>query len=102
MPLHLSQSKTMSTVSLDGAIDIASSAELKKALVDALAAEKKVSVALGKVTDLDVTAVQLLWAARREAQLAGVDFALDGQEPQEIRAALFDAGFDLYATPGDR
>jgi len=40
-----------------------------------------VQVDLEGVTDLDVTAVQLLWAARREAQDAGARFAMSGQLP---------------------
>ena len=81
-------------------MDIAASAELKKALLEALSAGKKVSVNLGKATELDVTAVQLLWAAAREARGLGVEFALDGQELPEIRSALLDSGLDLKAISG--
>jgi len=101
MSVTLKLSKTKSTVALEDGIDIGLSAELKKALVEALAAGKKVSVNLGKVTDLDVTAVQLLWAAKREARVAGVEFGLDGQEPEEIRAALLGVGLDLNALFSD-
>jgi len=101
MPVTLKLTKTKSTVSLEGAIDIATSAELKKVLLEALSAGKKVSVALGKATDLDVTAVQLLWAARREACRLGVEFALDGQELPEIRSALLESGLDLNAISGN-
>lgn len=101
MPVALKQTKTKSTVSLEGAIDIATSSELKKALLEALAAGKKVSVCLGKATELDVTAVQLLWAAGREATALCLDFALDGQEAPEIRSALLDSGLDLHAICGN-
>jgi len=101
MSVTLKLNKARSTIALEGGIDIGLSAELKKALVEALAAGKKVSVNLGKVTDLDVTAVQLLWAAKREARVAGVDFVLDGQEPAEIRDALLGVGLDMNALFGD-
>ena len=97
MPVTVKLTKTRSTVSLEGAIDIAASSELKKVLVEALSKGKRVSVGLGRATELDVTAVQLLWAASREARRSGVEFALDGQELPEIRSALLESGLDLNA-----
>jgi anti-anti-sigma regulatory factor len=102
MPVTLKFGKQKSTLCLDGQIDIASSAELKKALLDALSAGKKLNISLERVTDLDVTAVQLLWAARREAQSANIDFAFDKREPQEVTAALADVGLDLFLPNEDR
>ena len=101
MPVALKLSNTQSTVALEGGIDIGSAAELKTALIEALAAGQPVLVELGQITDLDITAVQLLWAAKREAGAAGVEFAWDGQEPVEVRAALLEAGLDLNAAFGN-
>jgi anti-anti-sigma regulatory factor len=95
MPVTLKLGKEKSALCLDGQIDIGSAAELKQALLDALSAGKKMSVSLARVTDLDVTAVQLFWAARREAQTAGIAFVFDKREPQEVTASLAEVGLDL-------
>ena len=64
--------ETQSLIGLEGAIDIASAAELKKLLLEGLNSGREVRVSLAGATDLDVTAVQLLWAAEREASRSGV------------------------------
>jgi anti-anti-sigma regulatory factor len=97
--ITLEHGEESSEVGLEGVIDIATAAELKTALMDALKTGKAVRVALGRAADLDVTAVQLLWAAEREARASGVGFALQGQAPETVAAALADAGFEaLQAT----
>jgi anti-anti-sigma regulatory factor len=95
MPVTLKLGKDKSALRLDGQIDIASAAELKQAMLDAISAGKKVSLSLQRVTDLDVTAVQLIWAAQREARSAGIEFAFDKREPQEVTASLADVGLDV-------
>ena len=86
-------------ICLEGVVDIASAAELKTILLDALESGKAVRVALNHSTDLDVTAVQLLWAAEREARATGVEFSLAGPVPQPLSAALKDAGFESFPVP---
>jgi anti-anti-sigma factor len=98
MPVTLEQKKTQSVIGLEGAIDIACAAELKQLLQQALARKKAVRVAVAHASDLDVTAVQLLWAAGREAKGLGVEFALVGTMPEEISGALADAGFDPFSV----
>ena len=94
MGVTLEQGEESSVIRLVGAIDINAAAELKKALLDALGAGQRVSVALDLATDLDVTAVQLLWAARRDAGVLGVEFALAGRLPGPVASALLQAGFE--------
>jgi anti-anti-sigma factor len=93
--ITLEQTESLSVIHLEGAIDIASAAELKEALLKALEGGGEVRVSLDKLTGLDVTAVELLWAAGREAKKAGAAFSLVGQAPGEVLAALADAGLDL-------
>lgn len=93
MPVHLEMSETQSLIGLEGAVDIASAAELKKLLLEALGSGRDVCVSLADATDLDVTAVQLLWAAEREAGRSGVDFAFSGATPEQVSVALGNAGF---------
>jgi anti-anti-sigma factor len=92
--MTLKRSRKSSVIRLEGAIDIAAAAELRKLLLQACGSGREVRVAVGGVKDLDVTAVQLIWAARRSAEAEGVAFTLSGTVPQSVSAALGDAGLE--------
>jgi anti-anti-sigma factor len=94
--ITLEQSETLSVIRLEGLIDISCAAELKKLLLQAFANGKEMRVSLERAGDLDVTAVQLLWAAVREARKSGVGFTFAGVMPKEIAATLADAGFEKF------
>ncbi len=100
MGVALRQTNDASQIVLEGPIDITVAAELKTALVEALAAAtpgKKIGVAAEAAVSLDVTAYQLLWAAGREAKNAGVAIALDGAIPEAASRALAEIGLDTGA-----
>lgn len=99
MGIALEQSEESSVIRLEGAIDIACATELKKVFLDALASGNPVRVALDGCTDLDVTAVQLLWAAEHEARALALGFKLAGPVPEPVWAALKDAGFERFPVP---
>ena len=86
MGIALEQGKQSSTIRMDGAIDIVSAAELKEHLVQSLATGHEIHISLDNVTDLDVTAMQLLWAAERAARESGVGFGLTGPAPKGVAA----------------
>jgi hypothetical protein len=65
MGVALEQGKESSTIRLEGAIGIASAAELKRLLLKALEVSADVRISVEDAIDLDVTAMQLLWAAKR-------------------------------------
>jgi anti-anti-sigma factor len=94
--ITLEQDESLSVIRLEGAIDISSAAELKQLLIEALGTGKEARVQLEAATDLDVTAVELLWAAEREAKRTGAGFSLAGPMPAAVTAALADAGLDLF------
>jgi anti-anti-sigma factor len=96
MAVTLDQSEALCVIRLEGEVGIASAAELKKLLLQALASGRELRVDLEGATELDVTAWQLLWAAEREARGSGVGFALAGRLPEKISAAVRDAGFDEF------
>ena len=96
VPLELQQNEESSLLCLEGLIDIACAAELKQLLIEALSGAKEVRVSLGKASRLDVTAVQLLWAAAREAKASGLEFALAGTMPEPVLKALGSAGFHEF------
>jgi anti-anti-sigma factor len=99
LPVTLEQNDAVSVVRLQGAIGIDCAAELKELLIQRLKAGSPVRVSLEEATDLDVTAVQLLWAAWREAKSVGVEFALEGQAPGTVRAAFAIAGMGEFPVP---
>jgi ABC-type transporter Mla MlaB component len=101
VPVTLEREDELSTIRLEGEVGIASAADLKSQLIQALGCGKQVRVSLQSVTDLDVTAVELLWAARREAKASSVAFAIDGPIPPMVLSSLLQAGFDDFAAEVD-
>jgi anti-anti-sigma factor len=96
LPVTLEQSEVECSVRLVGEINVASAAELKRVLMEALAPGKTVCVEMKNVTEIDVTALQLLWAARREAESGGVGFARSGLVPEAILAIAAEAGLEEF------
>jgi anti-anti-sigma factor len=97
--ITLDQNEGQCLIRLEGEVDISSAAELKKLLLEALASGRGLRMDLERTTELDVTALQLLWAAEREARGSGVGFSVLGRVPEEISAALSDAGFKEFLIP---
>jgi anti-anti-sigma regulatory factor len=71
---------------------------LKTVLLRALGACKDLSISVEAATYLDVTAVQLLWAAGEQARRSGVGFHIIGGLPEAIAAGLADAGFPAFLS----
>ncbi|HWE84075.1 MAG TPA: STAS domain-containing protein [Terracidiphilus sp.] len=86
-------------IQLDGAIDISCASDLKTSLLQALETKQEVCVSLEGVTELDVTAVQLLWAAGRDAKQRGLGFSIT-EPPEPICQSVQEMGLELPAiTP---
>lgn|GEM_PF-1343500 len=96
MSITFDGSATGCVVRLEGEIDVTCSAELKRVLIEAISSGKGVQLDLAQASDLDITAVQLLLATRREAEKAGVSFAVAGEVPGNIGRAVCEAGFDSF------
>ena len=103
VPLTVERGEGLSVICLEGAVDIGSAAELKELLVDALAPERELRVDLERLTRLDVTWVQLLHAADREARRLGVPFTISGNVPETVSVAMRAAGFEPFPSsqPGE-
>ena len=99
--ITLKQSRKLAVIRLEGAIDIAAAAEFKNLLLQACGSGKDVRVALDDATDLDVTAVELIWAARRSAEGAGVAFTIFGAVQDSVSSALGYAGLHQFLFPLD-
>ncbi len=82
-------------IELDGELNISSATGLKEKLARALESGEGIRVSLAGVSGLDITAMQLLWAARRQAELAGIPFTFAHPVPDQLAAGLRDAGIPL-------
>jgi anti-anti-sigma regulatory factor len=96
MPIALDESELGNVVVLEGTIDVSSATELKAMLLRALGTGKEVCISLDAATYLDVTAVQLLWAAEQQARLSGAVFRFSGNLSEPVTATLADAGFPSF------
>jgi anti-anti-sigma regulatory factor len=95
LPITLNEEETRCVVRLQGDVDAADSGQLKGALVEAIAARKELHVEFAEATDLDVTAVQLLWAAKHAAGQANTSWTAEGI-PEPILMALRETGFENF------
>jgi anti-anti-sigma factor len=99
MAIVVDQHEGRCVIRLQGEIDIASAAELKKVLLEALASGRELRVNTEGATRLDVTAWQLLWAAAREARVLGRGCTREGVLAEAIATTMKDAGFKEFPFP---
>jgi anti-anti-sigma regulatory factor len=87
-------------IRLKGELGVASAAEIKARLEQALATEQDLAISLEDATEIDATVMQLLYAAGLEASRRGRGYAFEGAIPATIGAALDEAGMTpLLPTP---
>jgi anti-anti-sigma regulatory factor len=79
---------------LEGDLTLASAAGLKSLLLEWLAAGTDLQLDLESAGEIDVTVMQLLWAAGREA--ARVGNGIVGRVSEAVDRAARDAGFDPF------
>jgi anti-anti-sigma regulatory factor len=80
-----------SLIRLDCASTLACAEELKRLLLHCLASGGDLRLDLGRVEEIDITGMQLLWAAGREAERAGAAIAVRMSEA--AATAVREAGF---------
>ena len=73
-PCQVVKSETASVVTLKNKISIVQATTLKELLIDAITEGKPVRVDMSAVSDVDVTTIQLLYAAKNKAIASNVDF----------------------------
>jgi hypothetical protein len=98
LPVSLEQDGALGRIRLQGGIDIGCAQELKALLVQGLSSSTELRVLPAEATELDVTAVQLLWAARCEATTLSVGFAFEGQVPEPVAASLAEVGLETSSA----
>lgn len=79
-------------------MDISSSTELKAVMMAAISSRKDLEIDLNRATDLDLTAVHLLWSAKRDAAKNGTSFVLV-KVPEGVTRALQYMGVENFTAP---
>ena len=80
MPLTVDRNATHWLIRLEGEVNITAAAELKGLLLEGLASAQQLEVDLERSGEIDVTVLQLVWAAGREAASAGSGFVSRASE----------------------
>jgi anti-anti-sigma regulatory factor len=96
MSIALDQGETLCVVRLEGEVNIASAAALKATLLEALASGTDVRLDPERATEVDLTALQLLWAAQQAAGRSGKAIRLSGPVPEALLLAAREAGFEEF------
>lgn len=93
MPVRFDRSGVPGIIRLEGNVDIECATELKGYLAEAVGAGAETRISLEELAGIDVTAIQLLWAAEREAKATGALLTLEEPIPEGLRVVLRGAGF---------
>ncbi len=102
MAIAVERREQTQSIRLSGCVDISAAAGLKRVLTEALEAQLVLRMDVSALESVDVTVIQLLWAAKSEAMMAGREFCIDGPWNPEIESRLHQAGISpsrIFATP---
>ncbi len=81
------------TVTLEGNLTVDRAEEMRMLFIKALIDADRVTVRIGKVTDVDLSCLQLLCSAHRSAARMNRHLVFDGDWPDPFRQAVLDAGY---------
>jgi anti-anti-sigma regulatory factor len=81
-------------IRLEDVVTVTSAEELKSLLLEGLVSGRVVHLDLERAEEIDVTVLQLLWAARREADRKGTRIVIRVSNP--VAAAARGVGFERF------
>lgn len=97
MPVRFDLTGDAATIRLEGDVGISCAAALRQLLMEALSSDRGANhttrISLAKITTIDITAVQLLWAAERESRRSGQPLSAVDSWPAAIVELLHGTGF---------
>lgn len=99
MSLTLEMNEAECLLRLDGEITVNGAAELHRLLLEATSAGKDIAVAFTAPAEIDVSVIQLLFAARREMDRVGLAIRAEGDLPAHVQAAFAEVGIDPFGEP---
>ena len=94
MSLAIQRRETDLVLRIEDAVTVNSAGELKSLLLECLVSGKDLHVNLENAREIDVTAMQLLWAAKREADRQGT--AMTISTSQAVAEAAQELGFERF------
>ena len=94
MSVTIKRSETDLMIRLEDAINVTSAEELKNLLLEGLVSGKDVHLDLERAEEIDVTVLQLLWAAGREADCKGARMVIRVSEA--AAAVAREVGFERF------
>jgi anti-anti-sigma regulatory factor len=90
----MERQESQSVIRLAGEFTLTSAAELKNLLLQGLASGNDLRLDLEQAEEIDITVMQLLWAAGREADRKGASLAIQMSDAAAMAAR--DAGFERF------
>jgi len=92
--VSMKQEESRSVIRLEGESTMSSAAELKGLLLEGLASGNDLRLDLERVEEIDITVMQLLWAAGREAERRGTGITVQVSDVAALAAR--NAGFERF------
>jgi len=89
----MNESSSIRVVTLEGNLGIGRSQEIKDSISTAFSESMQVLLSLSMVDELDISILQILYAAKKEALSLGKQFHLSGSLKPEIIKKLLRYGF---------
>lgn len=94
MSVTMERNDAGALIRLDGSVTVTAATELRRLLVEGLACSSSLQMDLERVDEIDITTLQLLWAAGREAIRVGGSIKID--LPETFGLAAREAGFEHF------
>jgi anti-anti-sigma regulatory factor len=94
LPVTMERHEDHSLIRVEGECTVTSAAELNRLLLEGFATGGNLRLDLQGADQIDVTVLQLLWAAGREAERTGASVAVRLSEPAAMAAR--EAGFERF------
>ena len=94
MSVTMQRSKTDLLIRLEDVVNVTSAEELKNLLLEGLVSGRDVHLDLERVEEIDVAVMQLIWAARREADCKDTRMVIRVSEA--VAAAARELGFERF------
>jgi len=94
LSVTMQRSESDLLIRLEDAVNVTSAEELKSLLLEGLVSGRDLYLDLERVEEIDVTVMQLLWAAGREADRKGIRMVT--RVSQAATAAACELGFERF------
>lgn len=94
MPVTVERVESHWLIRVEGEFPLTSAAEMKQLLLEWLASGKDLQLDLTSAGEIDIALLQLLWAAGRQATLAGAQIV--SRISEHAAATARDLGFDPF------